>query len=257
VAIGNHRSAAELDNSDVAPKAVVGELQLIARGLLRLESTATYTVPDPTDILYLTRTSQARSPNNVFGQSTQDTNSPYRYSVSTDPVSRKLFSGGPIRVGNVDPLLHGPRDLPADSSRYQAGLHYPKSKATISDALKLGSSPTSLAKSYLGDTPRVEVEIDKSYPGGTSWVVFYSGTVPSSVPVAIAPIPNSSYTTSTSDMNPQRFLYLDVGNSIQSSGTYSIQVIQNTAAYGAESLGAATFNINPNFQITSEVGLTK
>ena len=35
------------------------------------------------------------------------------------------------------------------------------------------------------------------------------------------------------------------------------QVIQNTAAYGAESLAAATFNINPNYQMISEVGLTK
>ena len=42
---------------------------------------ATYTVPDPSYKLYLTRTWQVRYPNNVYGQATQDSNSPYRYSI--------------------------------------------------------------------------------------------------------------------------------------------------------------------------------
>ncbi len=224
---------------------------------------ATYTVTDPSAKLYLTRTWQVRSPNNVFGTVTQDPSSPYSYSISQtgSTQTQDLGSFSPMVQYGLETwtLSYGPANnssQPIVLDTKQVYI-YPKSAATISNALSLGSSPTSLASSYQGDTPRVQVEIDKSYPGGTTWVAFYSGTVPSAPPVAIAPISNSSYTTSTGDLNAQRFVNVDVGNLIQSSGTYSIQVIQNTGAYGAESLAAATFNINPNYQVTSEVGLTK
>jgi hypothetical protein len=114
-----------------------------------------------------------------------------------------------------------------------------------------------LAASYQGDPPRAKVEIDNSYPGGSTWVAVYKGAVPSSVPVTITPVPNSSYTTPASGVDPQRFVYVDLGNFMQGAGQYSIQVIQNTSAYDPESLAAATFTVDPTFHIGGELGLTK
>jgi hypothetical protein len=223
---------------------------------------ATYTVPGSTSKLYLTRTWQARFPNNLDA-ATEDSNNPYSFAITQSGfASTQDF-------GNFSPIVQYGLEtwtlsyVPANGSSAPILLDtkqvyiYPKSSATISNALVLGVSPTSLAKSYQGDTPRVKVEIDNSYPGSTSWLAFYSGTVPSSVPTSITPIPNSSYFNSTKDTNPPRFVYVDVGNLIQNPGQYSIEVIQTTTAYPPENLAAAQFTINPSFQITSEVGLTK
>ena len=227
---------------------------------------ASYTAPSPLiDKLYLTRTWQIRSAGNVFGQSTQDTNSPYTYSVPLlgIAVNQDLGNFSPLVQYGLETwtLSYAPTDgsSPPVVLDIKQVLIYPKSTATISDALNLGTNPTSLASTYQGDTPRVKIEIDKSYPGGTTYAVFFPGTVR---PASLQPI--SSYTTPASDINPQRIFYFDVGTSVNGSGTYTVQVIQTGTAYGANGpdsaetpLATATFTINPNFQITSEVGLTK
>ena len=222
----------------------------------------TYTVPDPSYKLYLTRTWQVRSLNNVYGQANQDANSPYRYSIpqNTFPQTDDFGDFSPLVQYGLETwtLSYGPANgswSPIVLATAQVYI-YPKSSATISNALPAGSGATSLAASYQGDAPRVKVEVDNSYPGGTTWVAFYSGSV-QTASTSIPAVANSSYTTSTSDINPQRFVYVDVGNFIPSTGTYSIQVLQNTTAYGAETLAGATFTMNPSYQINSVVGITK
>jgi hypothetical protein len=269
----NYTGSLSATASDSPPILGIGQLTIITketpnpnvetRSDTPYDVQAIYTVPDPSAKLYLTRTWQMRSPNNVFGQATQDPNTPYTFSIPQKafPLTQDFGNFSPMVQYGLETwtLSYGPANgssPPIVLDTKQVYI-YPKSSATVSDALKVGASPTSLATGYQGDAPRVKVEIDKSYPGGTTWVAFYLGTVPSSPPVLITPVANSSYITSTSDMTPQRFVYVDVGNLIQNSATYSIQVIQNTAAYGAESLAAATFNVNPSFQVNSVVGLTK
>ena len=230
---------------------------------------ATYTVPDSTSKLYLTRTSQARQPNNVFGPATQDPNSPYSYSpVQTGfAVTQDFGNSSPIVNYGLETwtLSYGPANgtsAPIVLDTKQVYI-YKKTTADFYDAMKLGTTATSLAGAiYQGDTPRVRVVINDSYPGGRSWVVFYPGPVASSPPQNVAAITSTSYSTAKTDENPKRTVYVDVGNLMQNSGTsspgtYSIQVLQSTAAYSLESAGAAQFTINPSFQITSEVGLTK
>jgi hypothetical protein len=222
---------------------------------------ATYTVPDPSYKLYLTRTWKVRYPNNV-GQATQDPNSPYRYSIpqNTFPQTNDFGNFSPLVQYGLETwtLSYGPANQswgPIALATAQVYI-YQKSGATISNALVIGANPTSLAPSYQGDAPRVKVEIDNSYPGGTTWVAFYQGGV-EIASTSIPAVANSSYTASTSDQYLQRFVYVDVGNLVQGSGTYSVQVLQHTTAYEAETLAAQTFQMNPSYQINSVVGITK
>jgi hypothetical protein len=131
---------------------------------------------------------------------------------------------------------------------------YPKTTATTSNALVLGTEPTTIAASYAGDGPRIKVEIDNAYPGGTTWVAFYSGSL-LAASANIPPVAGSSFTNSTTNLYPQRFVTLDTGNYITNMGTYTIQVLQNSP-YGIETLAAATFQIGP-FRFNAEIGLTK
>ena len=59
------------------------------------------------------------------------------------------------------------------------------------------------------------------------------------------------------DLNPQRFVYVDIGNFVQKADWYTMQVIQNTQAYGPESLAAATIYVDPTFHVGGAIGLTK
>ena len=227
--------------------------------------TATYTVPDPSYKIYLTRTWQQRYPNNVYGQATQDPNSPYQYSIpqNTFPQTNDLGNFSPMVQYGLETwtLSYGPPNSsspPIVLATAQVYV-YPKSTATISDALRPGSHPTSVASTYQGDAPRIEVEIDNSYPEGTTQVVFYSGSSidAAAVAAALAPIQNTQQTTPTSDLTPKQFFYFDSGNSILSSGSYVVQVVQFDTAWGAETLAAAQFSINPTFQFNGTVGVTR
>ena len=231
--------------------------------------TATYTIPDPSAKLVLERSYQVRSPGGVLGPVIQDPNNPYgRWAIPQNgfPQTRGLGTYSPIVQYGVETWTlcyesangkYGPYCFDSQGQLVQV-FTYPKTRATISSAMPMGATPTSLAGNhYNGDPPRAKVEIDNSYPGGTTWVVVYEGQVAASPPISITPVPNSSYTTPMCDLNPQRFVYVDIGNFVQKADWYTMQVIQNTQAYGPESLAAATIYVDPTFHVGGAIGLTK
>jgi hypothetical protein len=232
--------------------------------------TATYTVPSAS-ILYLTRTVQRRFANNVYGPANQDPlNATYTLPITLTAIQQTHDYGNfsPIDFSyslETWTLSYQPSNLsfpPVVLATAQVYV-YPVTTATISDGLTLGPKALN-GKSYQGDAPRIIVEIDNAYPGGTTQVVFYQATTVDSASAAVllTPISNTQQTAPTTDQTALQIFYFDSGNSYQGSGSYVIQVVQYNTAWGvgtngAQSVQSATFTVNSNFQVNSAFGVTK
>jgi hypothetical protein len=131
---------------------------------------------------------------------------------------------------------------------YQKIDIYPQTTTQTQDSI----TQTAVKSSYTGDAPRVQVQLSSIYPGTETWVGIYpvNGNPQNATKLA-----NSDSTSPMGDKS-NRVFYVDPGNVI-SSGTYVLQVFQNTTS-GAQALGQPTiFTLNTTFQIKSELGTTK
>jgi hypothetical protein len=107
---------------------------------------------------------------------------------------------------------------------------------------------------YSGDAPRVLFSVSSIYPGTETWVGIYplNGNPQSAIKLA-----NSDATSPQGDKS-NRVFYVDPGNAISSnSGTYVLQLFENTPN-GPQAIGQSTsFTLNTTFNVTSEFGITK
>jgi hypothetical protein len=114
---------------------------------------------------------------------------------------------------------------------------------------------------YQGDPPRVRVDLTNVYPSAKSWIVIYQGNHQSTNPPTSPAIPNTTNTAPSTDIANYTGisgLYIDLGNLSLSSNTYTVQVYQQTTAYGTELVNNyATFPVNLGFHINTEVGTVK
>jgi hypothetical protein len=115
---------------------------------------------------------------------------------------------------------------------------------------------------YQGDPPRVRVDLTNVYPSAQSWIVIYRGNYQGTNSPTTPAIPLTAKVAPSGDISNYTglsgSLYIDIGNLSLSSSTYTIQVYQQTAAYGLELVNNyATFTVNPAFQINAVVGTSK
>ena len=123
---------------------------------------------------------------------------------------------------------------------------------------------TDTTKPYLGDPPRVTVTTSNKtiYPGATFYVVIYPGVALTTPPASAKRI-NSSVWQAPAGDNAQlpAGIYMDIGNSVAGSGTYTLQAMQyspTNSQIGTETFGAAaTFSLKTNYNVTSQLGLSK
>jgi hypothetical protein len=115
---------------------------------------------------------------------------------------------------------------------------------------------------YQGDPPRVRVDLTNVYPSAQSWIVIYQGNRQATNPPTSPVTPNTIKTAPSTDIanytGVSGSLYIDLRNLSLSSSAYTIQVYQQTAAYGLELVNNyATFTVNSAFQINAVVGTSK
>ena len=121
---------------------------------------------------------------------------------------------------------------------------------------------TNTTKSYLGDPPRVTMTTTQTiYPSATIYVVIYPGPAQTTPPANAKTISSSSWTAPSGDnAKYPTGVYMDIGNYITGSGIYTLQTMQqsSTNSFGTETFGApASFSINTNYNVTSQLGLEK
>ena len=131
-----------------------------------------------------------------------------------------------------------------------------------------GATPNPLVN-FTGDTARLDVEIDNAYPGGTTWVVVYPGAPSAAPPSSATEVANSRLTAPTTDLVPQRDVFIEVGKGTNTVGgllfptnpsptAYTVQVVQFRPPYGTngmETLATANFTVAPSsFKVNGQVG---
>jgi len=132
-----------------------------------------------------------------------------------------------------------------------------------------GSTPNPLVN-FTGDTARIDVEIDNAYPGGITWVVVYPGAASGTLPSTAREVANSRLTAPTTDLVPERDVFIEVGTGTNTLGgllfpttttatAYTVQVIQFRPPYGGsdgmETLATASFTVvSSSFKVNGQVG---
>jgi hypothetical protein len=132
-----------------------------------------------------------------------------------------------------------------------------------------GATPNPLVN-FTGDTARIDVEIDNAYPGGTTWVVVYPGPALATLPSSAREVANSRLTAPTTDLVPERDVFIEVGTGTSTVGgllfpttttptAYTVQVIQFRPPYGGadgmETLATANFTVvSSSFKVNGQVG---
>jgi len=123
---------------------------------------------------------------------------------------------------------------------------------------------------FSGDTARLDVEINNAYPGGTTWVVVYPGAPLATPPSSAKEVANSRLTAPTTDLVPERHVFIEVGTGTNTVGgllfpattaqtAYTVQVIQFRPPYGGadgmETLATANFTVvSSSFKVNGQVG---
>jgi hypothetical protein len=121
---------------------------------------------------------------------------------------------------------------------------------------------TDTRKPYLGDPPRVIVDLTGPiYPKAEVWVVIYPGNSQTTPPAGAQKVPNTDWTNPKQDVGTYPSgVFIDIGQYINGSGTYTLQAIQksDTNSFGTEGYGnPASFKINTNYNVSSQLGLVK
>jgi hypothetical protein len=225
---------------------------------------------DPHGAVGVNRSFQQRYPNNVYG-------APISIPINSKdwPANSgidKTRTYGPFTPGDTIAESYGMETInlvfidgdgvlyPLDSKQIYV---YPASATAV---LYLALPPsTALAtsnNSFQGDPPRVRVDLTNVYPSAKSWIVIYPGSYqPTNAPTTPAIANTTIYAPSTDLGNYTGIsgsLYIDLGNLSLSASNYTVQVCQQTAAYGLELVNNyASFSVNPTFNINSGVGTVK
>jgi hypothetical protein len=119
---------------------------------------------------------------------------------------------------------------------------------------------TDTTKAYLGDPPRVTLTASPIYSGANVWVVIYPGNAQATPPANAKTIDNTTFNAPTGYASSYPSRYIDLGqNYINGSGIYTLQVMQESDSnFGTEAYGnPASFSINNNYNVTSQLGLVK
>jgi hypothetical protein len=125
---------------------------------------------------------------------------------------------------------------------------------------------TDTTKPYLGDPPRVTMwTTQKIYPGAKISVAIYPGSSQTTPPAGAKTIDSATWTNTISGppqiVDEAKYpsnLYMDIGNYVTGSGTYTLQAMETTDAYGTETFGnPASFSIKNSYNVTSQLGLVK
>ena len=228
---------------------------------------------DPHGAVGVNRSFQQRYPNNVYG-------APISIPINSKdwPANSgidKTRTYGPYTPGDYAPVpeSYGMETInlvfidgdgisyPLDTKQIYV---YPASATAV---LYLALPPsTALATvnsvPYHGDSPRVRVDLTNVYPSAQTWMVIYQGNHQAANPPTFPVISNTTHTAPSTDIanytGISGSMYIDLRNLSLSSSTYTIQVYQQTAAYGLELVNNyASFTVNPAFQINAVVGTSK
>jgi hypothetical protein len=198
------------------------------------------------EIVVLTKDMPA---NSGFNQAQMNqTFGPYEPDLSTYN-STTLVSNSVYGVETIELVF-------VDGSGNQTILDYQKIDIYPQTTIQMQDYTTQAAVSstYTGDAPRVQVQLSSIYPGTETWVGIYplNGNPQNATKLA------NSDSTSPSGDKSDRVFYIDPGNAISSgSGTFVLQVFENTTS-GVQALGQpTTFTLNTGFNVNSEVGITK
>jgi hypothetical protein len=121
---------------------------------------------------------------------------------------------------------------------------------------------TDTTKPYLGDPPRVTMATTQTvYPGAKITVVIYPGAAQTTPPANAKTIDSATWTAPQGDEStyPSNTYYMDMGSPyVTGSGTYTLQAMETTTAYGYETFGnPASFSIKTSYNVTSQLGLVK
>jgi hypothetical protein len=121
---------------------------------------------------------------------------------------------------------------------------------------------TDTTKPYLGDPPRVTAWTTQTvYPGAKITVVIYPGPAQTTPPASAKTISSATWTAPPGDESkyPPNTYYMDIGSPyVTGSGTYTLQAMETTTAYGYETFGnPASFSIKTSYNVTSQLGLVK
>ena len=226
---------------------------------------------DPHGAVGVTRSFQQRYPNNLYGALI-----PIPINSKDWPANSgidKTRTYGPYAPGDTPsvPESYGMETInlvfidgngvshPLDTKQIYV---YPASATAV---LYLALPPTTALAStntFLGDPPRVRVDLTNVYPSANSWAVLYQGTYQSVNPPSTPAIANTTKTAPSTDLGNYtgvaEGLYIDLGNLGLTASTYTVQVYQQTAAYGLEIVNNhATFTVNLGFNINGGVGTIK
>jgi hypothetical protein len=124
--------------------------------------------------------------------------------------------------------------------------------------IALNTATAAKPTSYGGDPPRAFVNTTQTiYPGAETWVVIYPGVAQTTPPTGAAKIPSTDATAPAGDNWQRNNVFMDLGNYVNGPGTYTLQMMQQSV-YGLETFGnPASFNITKQYNVNSQLGLTK
>jgi hypothetical protein len=124
--------------------------------------------------------------------------------------------------------------------------------------IALNTATAANPTSYGGDPPRAFVNTTQTvYPGAEIWVVIYSGAAQTTPPSGAVKIPSTDWTAPQGDASQRNNVFMDLGNYVNGPGTYTLQMMQQSA-YGLETFGnPASFNATKYYNVNSQLGLTK
>jgi hypothetical protein len=202
--------------------------------------------------------------------------------LTPGPISILVYPVSTAKISNSLSLVANPVSNPSSSfatspppfsSPYPSPWPYPSPSpfGIPYPSPNPGATPDPRVN-FTGDTARIDVEIDNAYPGGTTWVVVYPGTASATLPSTAREVANSRRTAPTTDLVPERHVFIEVGRGTNTVGgvlfpttstttaaTYTVQVIQFRPPYGGtdgmETLATANFTVlSSSFKVNSQLG---
>jgi hypothetical protein len=222
-----------------------------------------------TDKVGVSRTVQQRFPNNQYGSTVnvavpaQDGYSQNGLPSGSGTASRQYGPYTPVNQYGVEyiylnmvdswgtfwlpEVTHNPIVTNTNPGYAVAVYVYPNNAHADFYA---GSS--ALAGAFHGNAPKIQVNMTNLYPSGVTWVQFYKSDSPSQVTT----IPATQGTAKSTDLD-SRNITVDLSTLILSPGSWTVEVVQRTTTYPDDHIGSATFTVDNNFNINTELGSLK
>jgi hypothetical protein len=222
------------------------------------------------DKVGISRVVQQRAPNNVYGSAVnvavpaQDGPSQNGLPAGSGTASRQYGPYTPVNQYGVEYIYlnmvdtWGTFQLPEvthtpivtnTTPGYAVAVYvYPNN----AQAVFYGPGGNALASSYHGNAPKIQVSMANLYPAGVTWVQFY----PTNSPGQVTTIPATQATAKSTDLDT-RNITVDLSTLILTPGSWTVEVVQRTNTYPDDHIGSATFTVDNNFNINTELGSVK